>query len=433
MKKILLSGGMIVLVGALVAGATIAFYNDTETSAGNIFTAGSIDLKVDHLKQTYNGDDCKTCSLTLYSGDGGADVVAGSNTVITTFPFPAVLVTPTSITTQYWTTHPTARWIWASPATLVGDDGSLGNITYTFEHDFSWWGDAVDVNLVFDVAADNQYEILLNGVSIATGLGSAEYTTLDTVAENAFLAQVNPGENTLTFIVTNLVNTPGNNTPLNNPGGLLYYLTITRDQEDCDANSAFQQACRLWTEKDLGNGDTFFSFGDVKPGDWGTNVISLHVDDNEAYACMLPMDVEDLENTCNDAESKANDPSCPDEDNDGELGSQLSVVVWSEEGTADGEHQSGEVILYQGPINTLLTDKLTVPQGSTGYVGLAWCAGSIPEMEDANGAVECEASGMNNQAQSDSFAADLLLYAVQSRNNTGFSCSNIPTGDIDLK
>jgi len=94
MKKILLSLGTLAVVGAIVAGATIAFYNDTETSTGNIFTAGSIDLKVDHLAQTYNGDDCETCSLSLWSGDGGADVVAGVNTQITVFPYPAVLVTP---------------------------------------------------------------------------------------------------------------------------------------------------------------------------------------------------------------------------------------------------------------------------------------------------------------------------------------------------
>ena len=58
MKKILLSLVAIVAVAGVVAGVTIAFYNDTETSAGNIFVAGSVDLKVDHTKQTYNGQAC---------------------------------------------------------------------------------------------------------------------------------------------------------------------------------------------------------------------------------------------------------------------------------------------------------------------------------------------------------------------------------------
>ena len=47
MKKILLSLGTIVIVGALVLGATGAFFSDTETSVGNTFTAGAIDFKVD--------------------------------------------------------------------------------------------------------------------------------------------------------------------------------------------------------------------------------------------------------------------------------------------------------------------------------------------------------------------------------------------------
>ena len=47
----------------MVIGGAVAeqqwLYNDTETSNGNIFVAGSIDLKVDPT-QTYNGVDCKT-------------------------------------------------------------------------------------------------------------------------------------------------------------------------------------------------------------------------------------------------------------------------------------------------------------------------------------------------------------------------------------
>jgi predicted ribosomally synthesized peptide with SipW-like signal peptide len=49
MKRIITSLGVIVFVAALVAGGTGAFFNDTETSTGNIFTAGAIDLKVDSV------------------------------------------------------------------------------------------------------------------------------------------------------------------------------------------------------------------------------------------------------------------------------------------------------------------------------------------------------------------------------------------------
>ncbi len=47
-RKILMSFGAIVFVTALSLGATGAFFSDVETSSGNTFTAGSIDLKIDN-------------------------------------------------------------------------------------------------------------------------------------------------------------------------------------------------------------------------------------------------------------------------------------------------------------------------------------------------------------------------------------------------
>jgi predicted ribosomally synthesized peptide with SipW-like signal peptide len=56
-RKILLSAGMLVFVGAAALGATGAFFNDVETSTGNTFAAGEIDLKVDS-EQHYNNMVC---------------------------------------------------------------------------------------------------------------------------------------------------------------------------------------------------------------------------------------------------------------------------------------------------------------------------------------------------------------------------------------
>ena len=47
-QRILLSLGMIAFVGAVAAGATGAFFSDTETSIGNTFAAGDIDLQIDN-------------------------------------------------------------------------------------------------------------------------------------------------------------------------------------------------------------------------------------------------------------------------------------------------------------------------------------------------------------------------------------------------
>jgi predicted ribosomally synthesized peptide with SipW-like signal peptide len=54
MQRILLSLGMIVFVGAMAASATGAFFSDTETSTGNTFAAGDIDLQIDNESYVTN-------------------------------------------------------------------------------------------------------------------------------------------------------------------------------------------------------------------------------------------------------------------------------------------------------------------------------------------------------------------------------------------
>src|SRR3989344_4049936 len=53
-KKIITSLSVIVAVSAIAIGATNAFLSDTETSSGNTFAAGAIDLKIDN-ESYYNG------------------------------------------------------------------------------------------------------------------------------------------------------------------------------------------------------------------------------------------------------------------------------------------------------------------------------------------------------------------------------------------
>jgi predicted ribosomally synthesized peptide with SipW-like signal peptide len=57
MKRILYSISGIVVVAAVVIASTGAFFSDTETSTGNVFTAGAIDLQIDS-QQHYNGNVC---------------------------------------------------------------------------------------------------------------------------------------------------------------------------------------------------------------------------------------------------------------------------------------------------------------------------------------------------------------------------------------
>ena len=68
-KNILVSLAIIGAVAAIAIGGTVAYFSDTETSTGNTFTAGSIDLKVDN-HCWYNGGEC-VCSGDVCKWVGG--------------------------------------------------------------------------------------------------------------------------------------------------------------------------------------------------------------------------------------------------------------------------------------------------------------------------------------------------------------------------
>lgn len=424
MKKILISFSVIAVVAALGVGGTMSFFNDTETSAGNVFTAGSIDLKVDHLAQTYDGVDCKTCSVTLVSDTTNKVVSTTNGTDPTPFPHNAVLVGSPNPAWQDANALSPAKWIWATDPTLPAD--TTNNAEYTFEKKFQWNGTAVSVNLNLALAADNGYKIILNGTTIVDNIstqfnyGSA--VTLDALQASAFEAAMVNGENKLDIVVRNM-SYPGGSS--GNPAGLLFKLNISRDPAQCAADSAFQQACQLWDAKDLTGSEHFWDIGDVKPGDWGTNLISLHVSSNDAYTCLYTGGGVDAENLINDAESKANDVTA----SQGELSKYLSAVVW-EDLNHDGTHQSGETVLYgPGPLSTEMTQRLALSTTSTGYLGLAWCMGT-QTVDTGTGAISCAVNGSENDAQTDSFTADVTAYAVQQRNNSSFDCGSLLTPSI---
>lgn len=89
MKKILLSVSALAFVGAVVVGATGAFFSDTETSTGNTFTAGVIDLKIDNTSYYNSSTSPKTSWTTsdltdqkffnfsdVKPGDDGEDTIS---------------------------------------------------------------------------------------------------------------------------------------------------------------------------------------------------------------------------------------------------------------------------------------------------------------------------------------------------------------------
>ena len=415
MKKILLSIGTLVVVATIVAGVTIAFYNDTETSTGNIFVAGSIDLKVDHTGQTYNGVDCKTCSVTIQSDTTNEVTGQVGGTDLGPFPHPAVLVS-LPLNPAWTASIPGASWIWWTDPTPEAEKGI--DTIYTFQKTFTWMGPIAGATLNLYAGADNSYQVYLNGNSVGADANEWNFTTStqDTYSGVQISPYIVQGQNTLEIKVKNWARPAGQT--WDNPGGLLYKLEINGN---CGA-AYFQNHCELWQSQDLTGNEQFFNFDDVKPGDYGTNVISLHVDDNDAYTCLLTDIVDEEDNTLVDPEVALNDNL-----NEGELSPYIHVFAWDDtdnNGVYEGETQ---LLPVNTPlINTELLQLSLTGGGPTSYVGLAWCAG---DQSLSGNDILCDGNGMGDIAQTDSFTASLTAYAEQIRNNPNFDCETV---DLEL-
>lgn len=194
-----------------------------------------------------------------------------------------------------------------------------------------------------------------------------------------------------------------------------------------------------WSETDLG-AQKFFNFGDVKPGDSGEDTISLHVVNNDAWACV---DVnltknDDMSSTEPELDGTGDVQDIPSELWDGELAQNVYFTAWADDG--DNVWEKGEPLLFsnqKGPASDVLSGKTyaladsttgggPLAGGVTRYIGLAWCAGNMTLAEAANtgdpNTIGCGTS-LGNIAQTDSFQGDISFRVVQSRNNPTFVCS----------
>lgn len=307
MKKILISISTLAFVAVVIAGATGAFYGDTETSTGNTFTAGAIDLRVDSVSH-YNNMICTA-------------------------------------------------------------SGTNGSTVYTWQ------------------------------------------------AEVGF----NPG-------------------PEHFP------------QTGSSCNGT-------WQETDLEDGvHTFFNFLDLKPGDMGEDTISLHVYNNDAWGELVLANVIDTDNDCTEPEQDMEGGSCGIDDTDGgEIDSYLKFTGWLDQGLTpgfqcgtlpnnamcatdpaegDNEYQTQEgpkfwdnaliSELNEFEISEALSASYTAkgctdPDGNTNYAichGLASDGRMVQSTSYYFGlAWELPLLETGNDAQTDSYGADMAFYVEQHRNN----------------
>ncbi len=187
-----------------------------------------------------------------------------------------------------------------------------------------------------------------------------------------------------------------------------------------------------WAATDLG-AQKFFNFADVKPGDKGENTVSLHIDNNPAWACVNIKTTANDENTYTQPEITAGDVSSTT----GELAQNIHVFAWLDNATTsqavpgDNIWQAGEPILQNvvalSDVNAtttlVLADGLSgtpLPGGSTSYIGLGWCAGTL--VTGPSGTWTCNGAAMDNKSQTDSATVDVAFTVEQARNNAAFRC-----------
>jgi len=193
-------------------------------------------------------------------------------------------------------------------------------------------------------------------------------------------------------------------------------------------NGTYQPALS-WTLKNLVPGvDKFWNFGDVKPGDTGTSSISIHINKNPAWVCLDFVNLTNNENGINEPESHVDSSTTT-----GELAAGLEFFAWRDDG--DNRFEVGEIPLFgtssQSGLSVLNTKTYALADsgtggayadGSTHYVGIYWCAGDLT-VNTATAQASCNGEVLGNEAQTDSMSVDVMIRAVQSKQNAKFLCT----------
>jgi predicted ribosomally synthesized peptide with SipW-like signal peptide len=429
MKKIIISLSIIAAVAAIGIGATVALFSDTETSAGNIFVAGSLDLKVDAGDAYYNGLEC---------GDG----------VWTCEPWADQVVAFDQGVRKDGTAVRVAR---SNPSAALGPAQTAGNpsdagfvesdfTSLGFYHlGFEGW-----ITLKFDNIAVNNPGMDIRVYEVTGGSYPDEKAIVEVSQDGVTWYTLGTAIRDEDFDL-DAVGLPWVKYVRVTDDSDLAPFELTADGFDLDAVRALncgsdptvgsmigQECDGSWDLADLDE-ETFFNFGDIKPGDFGKNNISFHLDDNDGWVCLIPHNLVDAENNRIDPEVEAGDPTDGTVTN-GELSQEINAIAWNDNDN-DGyfEPNLGETVLYNGTFFNLFNNNLPIADSETGspltatttkWIGLAWCAGGIT-YDNTWGLVSCDGSLMTDQSQTDSITASLSAYAEQQRNNPNFQCANV--------
>src|SRR3990167_3179568 len=265
MKKILLSVAGIVVIAGAVTGATIAFYNDTETSTGNIFVAGSVDLKVDHTYASYLGQECV-----------GDCIEQGSNLVLNE-GFENPVVTDNG---GQWQIYPSgiANWAVTAGAGLElqrnGVAGAPHGGVQLAELDSHGAGSQSTIEQIISTVPGQKYQLIFwhsrrpnNGpaddneieLNVLVTSSSGVLVNATVLADPTVGSATNWKKYTYNFIALDTqtsIRFSDSGSQADTLGG---YLDDVSVRELSCTPDTYQNGgiCTLWGEQDLGSGDTF--------------------------------------------------------------------------------------------------------------------------------------------------------------------------------
>jgi len=196
-----------------------------------------------------------------------------------------------------------------------------------------------------------------------------------------------------------------------------------------------------WELSDL-TVERFFNFADLKPGDWGEDTVSIHVNNNDAYLCANINVTDNSDNGMTEPESQVDqDPKA------GELAENLYFMFWVDDGDNVWEGGDDEPVIAEGLASQVLdgaTFALADTSGQsllaqvdgnkTYYIGKAWCYGTMtyPAAEQLDWVTPTDYTGftcngelVGNESQTDRLMADISFYAEQRRHNDSFLCKSV--------
>jgi hypothetical protein len=187
-----------------------------------------------------------------------------------------------------------------------------------------------------------------------------------------------------------------------------------------------------WAMKNLVPGsDKFWNFSDIKPGDYGCNVVSIHVQNTNAWACMDFNNLQQSENGQTEPEKIVDNSSGS---TTGELAAETEFFGWTEtDGDGKFEPPSEKPIFgtsTKSATNVLNNKTYAIAdansgnscqQNTTRYVGMCWCAGKL-SVDLKTGKQSCDGSKMGNESQTDSWTVDVAIRAMKQGDDPKFMC-----------